>query len=245
MVRISKNDMRTLKEKEQKRVYEYFKKEFITFYCVELKNPNDVLICFDKKLKDKYAFFEINERYNSILIHLNMRLIDENKKIVKLTAQRMAIKIHIFKKGGDFSELSPEYLAYSKHYHIYNYNNLKEVPDKWHVYICNKCGIPLAIGKTKLPENSPLFKQKTPYHNKKLVNEAELDEYETTNPGKAHQGRYSYSGYQELTNEEAQKILATMKATEIMTDNFKNNEKITVRPQTDDDFDFDFDFDDF
>ena len=90
----------------------------------------------------------------------------------------------------------------------------------------------MAVFPQRLPNNNDLTRNtKTPWHNKQLVSAYESG-------AKVHQGNYAYSGYEELTNDELQKILLIMNKSVEFTKNFTDNElHYEVDDNSDDDFD--------
>lgn len=229
MPRASKKDLRTLKEKAEKRTFDYFKEEFYKFYIIKLfQQQKDVMFAYSKAVEkaDKYAYFNFNKKYKSLMVYLNFHLVDEPRTLIKLTAQRMALKISLYKQGYKFSEMSPEYLAGCQQFKLWNYGPYPETPQKWHVYKCALCGRNMAVFPKKLPNNNELTsgKMKTPWHKKSLTNTAETG-------GKPHQGNYAYAGNLELKNSELQEILYIMQKSNEFTKGFTDN---TLKYETDD-----------
>lgn len=233
MAHVTKKDQRTLQEKQQKKCYDHFVESFYEFYNKKLKqNARDVMFAFNKKVDklNKYAIIGFNKKYNSIMVYINLKLVDEPKSLTELTAKRMATKVFLFKNHLPYGELDKEYLMLANKFHLWNYGKYAETPQKWHVYKCSICGTPMAVFPQRLPNNNELTKnQKTPWHNKQLVNA-----YESSS--KVHQGNYAYSGYEELTNDELQKILLIMKRSVEFTKNFTDNE-LHYEVNDSDDFD--------
>ena len=234
MAKVSKKDLRTLKQKAQKRTYDYFIEEFYKFYIMKaLQSTKDVMFAYNKKVdkSNVYAYFNVNQRYGSLMVYLNFKLVDEPKSLVKLTAQRMALKIALFKSGHHFEEMSKDYLAASKHFHIWNYGPYPETPQKWAVYKCAICGRNMAVFTKRLPNNNELTNSMmTPWHTKSLSSE---------NTAIPHQGHYAFSGNLELKNSELQEILYIMHKSVEFTKNFTDNQLHYI--QNNDEFDnFDF-----
>ena len=238
MTHINKKDQRTLEEKQQRKCYLYFKDCFYDFYFNKLKQrDSNIMFAFNKKVDklNKYATFGYNKRYHSLMIYLNFKLADEKKDLTKLTAQRMAIKIYLYKHNRPYNELSPDYLALSKKFYLWNYGNLPETPQKHYIYKCSICGQPMAVFEKKLPNNNTLIgSTKTPWHNNKFIDASQSFD---NHGGKVHQGNYAFSGYDELTNSELQKVLLIMQRSDEFTKHFTDNKLHYVKNDNNDDLD--------
>lgn len=227
----SRGNIRTDKERKQKRIYDFFVDEFYAFYLGDLEmKQKDVLFAYNKKVKEKqvWAYIDFNERYGSIMVYLNFDLVEENKKLITLTAKRMALKVYFYKLGKPFNETNEDYMNMAHHFYLWNYGGFPETPQKHHIYKCTICGTPMAVFPDRLPLNNELTStMKTPWHNKSMSSEV---------GGKPHQGGYAYAGNEEITNAELQKILTIMKESVEFTKNFTDNELKFIRHDNDYDY---------
>lgn len=239
VVRRTKNNSRSQKEELEKRTYKKFEEAFYNFYENKLNvYDHDVLFAYNKKVDQHnvWAYFDFNKRYGSLMVYLNFKLVDQKKNILELTAQRMALKIAMYKNGMDFHETSEDYINMCAQYKLWNYMGYAETPQKMHIYKCTICGRPMAVFPKRLPNNNELTsKMKTPWHNKSLKS--------TEAGGTVHQGGYAYSGNEEINNDELQQILYIMKKSVEFTNNFTDN-RLKVKQYNEDNFD-DFAEDDY
>lgn len=193
---------RTQKEKLELKLVQGVADPFYVMFRDEFKlNERIVFSVYDKLKKlGKFADVSYNNYEQAFQVDINPKLMDQRPAIIEETGKRMAIKMMLLLEGKDPSETSNEYRKLSAIYHLWNYGPYPETPHKWHIYSCSRCNRRLLVYSKRLPDKSPLVNAKTIWHKRNPRSETE----------QPHQGRYAYSGVQELQNWELQELLHYM-----------------------------------
>lgn len=193
-----------------------FAASFNSIYKDHFGLYNRVLFSIFDKLKERERYIDISYSHtqNCFQIDINPILADEDKITIQQNGKRAAVKLYLLEHKLPTADSSLSYQRYAKIFHLWLYSrtfrdkkdgklkafNYPETPHKWHVYSCSVCGRKMLVYSKKQNEKSGITQYDTVWHKRNSNNESE----------KPHQGKYAYSGVQELKNWELQSIKFTM-----------------------------------